>query len=342
MKKTTRLLSLALVLVLCLSVLPVGAAAYTGWIYNDSSTEYLVNNEAVSGWYKIGGYWYYFEPEYHGEDYVIYNMVRSRGAELPSGSGNHYYFNSKGVMVASQWVSFNQYNAETDTYTKVWEYYLSSGKRASGWQKIGGVWYYFDPYNDGVMLTGGPHWIKDNYYYFKDSGALFTGWKKFTEDDGYTFWAYFTSNGAVKNGWKQIGGKWYCFSNYAMLTSWYQDDNGDWYYLGSDGAMVASKWVHTGSWYYQLSSGKGAKGWQKIGGVWYYFDPDNLGAMVTGGPLWIDGNYYFFKSSGALYTGWKSIDGDWWYFTSNGAVKNGWKKINGKWYQFADYICLNP
>ena len=357
MKKTTRLLSLLLVLVLCLSVLPVGAAAASsGWQKSGDYWYYYQNGSPVTGWKQISGAWYYFVADDSVMDIHSYPYGAMAYSDWLEEDGDWYYFGSNGKMVTSQWVKDPWTDVEGTTHYS-WYYQLSSGKGAMGWQKIGGVWYYFDPDWGGEMVTGFQE-IKGAYYYFKDSGALFTGWKKlpFSDEDGneWESWVYFTSNGAVENGWKKIGGKWYYFIDYEMMADWWVDeDDGDSYRLGSDGAMVTSKWVYdNGDWFYQLSSGKSAKGWLKLGGVWYYFDPDDYGAMVAGGLKEINGSYYYFKDSGALYTGWKQLpyydeDGNiagyfWAYFTSNGAVESGWKQINGKWYQFADYICLNP
>ena len=59
-----------------------------------------------------------------------------------------------------------------------WYYYFADGTKATGWQKINGVWYYFDE-DDGWMYSEGVHHIDDEVYYFNKSGAMqASGWVK--------------------------------------------------------------------------------------------------------------------------------------------------------------------
>lgn len=60
----------------------------------------------------------------------------------------------------------------------------ASGVMLTGWQKVGGTW-----------------------YYLKSSGAMATGWQKL----GGT-WYYLKASGAMAKGWYKVGGKWY-YSN---------------------------------------------------------------------------------------------------------------------------------
>ena len=331
MKKATRLLSLVLVIVLCLSVLPLGAtAASDGWVKGDQGEWYYYQNGAkVSGWKKISNIWYYFDP---GD-----NCRMATGHHVID--GNLYAFNSKGAMQTGWW-----YIIFEDSLAQGWGYFTSYGGVENGWKKIDGKWYYFD---DFLVYTGGLREIDGKFYYFnknKTGGSLYTGWLEMAYEDGTTFWAYFTSNGAVEEGWKKIGGVWYYFYGYEMASDVWLEYQGDWYYFKPNGAMAASQWVKYSDvddegnpyteWYYQLSSGKSAMGWLKLGGVWYYFAPEMNGLMLTGGPWNLSGKLYYFKDSGALYTGWKQIDGKWMYFTSNGAYVSTTKTINGKSYTF--------
>lgn len=153
----------------------------------------------------------------------------------------------------AKWVSFRNSISSTGT----------------GWQKIGGTWYYYN--SNGSMATG---WLKNKgiWYYLKSDGAMATGWQK------------------VKGTW------YYLKSSGAMATGWIKD-KGTWYYLKSSGAM-ATGWIKDcGKWYYLKSSGAMATGWLKDGGKWYYLQ--SSGAMVTG-TVTIDGKKYTFNSSGAL------------------------------------------
>lgn len=55
-----------------------------------------------------------------------------------------------------------------------WFLFGDDGYMKTGWQKVGGKWYYLDP-DTGAMKTG---WIFVNgiWYYLEDSGAMHTGW----------------------------------------------------------------------------------------------------------------------------------------------------------------------
>ncbi|WP_049962553.1 tetratricopeptide repeat protein [Oribacterium sp. FC2011] len=87
-------------------------------------------------------------------------------------------------------------------------YYEADGKSATGWKKIGELWYLFD--KSGVMLTG------------------------LQEDDGKTY--YLGTDGIMRTGWQEINGKKYYFNDSgAMLKNQWIDDT---YYVGADGAML--------------------------------------------------------------------------------------------------------
>ena len=343
MKKMSRFLSFLLVLILCLSVLPLSAAAdgYTGWQKIDGNWYYAENGAAAIGWKKIGNTWYYFVPDWGGvmlTGWLNTDPTFFSDSEGPF-TGDWYHFSESGAMDANKWVK-EDYSYEGTRYVD-WYYMLGSGKGASGWQKIDGVWYYFEPDAGGVMLTGGPYNLGGSWYYFKDSGALFTGWKYLDFGENDRGWVYFTSNGAVI-GWKKIDGKWYYFEFY-MVTG-LQEIDGKYYFFNDSGSLYTGwKKIPFGnengdtweSWIYFTSNGA-LDGWQKIGGKWYCFE--NCEMLSGGTYMFPDGKYYCFNDDGSLYTGWRqSYNGKWVYFTVNGSVTDCWKKIGGKWYQFDEY-----
>ena len=60
-------------------------------------------------------------------------------------------------------------------------------------------------------------------------------------------------------------------------------------------------WYQDGQdWYYYDTSGLIASGWRAIKGYWYYLDPSELGAMVTGTTMTIDGVGYTFDANGVM------------------------------------------
>lgn len=190
-----------------------------------------------------------------------------------------------------------------------WNSFRAAINGGTGWQKIGGVWYYFN--SNGVMQTG---WLKDGgvWYYLKSDGVMATGWVKVKG-----VWYYLKSSGAMATGWIKDGGVWYYLkSSGAMATGWQKVD-GVWYYLKSDGAMATGWLKDGGKWYYLKGSGAMAIGWEKVNGKWYYLT--SSGAMATG---WLKDNnkWYYLSSSGAMVTGTVTIDGKKYTFNSSGAL----------------------
>ncbi len=187
----------------------------------------------------------------------------------------------------------------------VYCYYNSNGVRQYEWQKIGGKWYYLDPFFGGIT-TG---WMSQDgkWYHFNSNGVADTGWKKI---DGT--WYHFTGGCVMDTGWKKIDGEWYYFDvNGEMSTRWMQI-NGKWYFFGNDGKM--------------------RKGWEQISGKWYYF----VNGVVTTSWRKIDNKWYYFNKDGIMQVGWQRIDKKW-YYLKNGVMLTGKQTIDGKKYTFNEY-----
>ncbi len=251
----------------------------------------------------------------------------------------------------------------------VTRYYIN-GVAQTGWQIIGGVYYYFD--SDGVMATGAENiggkvyvfdesgkwktstgWeqIGANWYYFNKASEAQTGWQKISGT-----WYYFDSNGVMATGARSIDGKIYVFSDsgaWIMSGGWnkvsgawyylnasgeaqtgWQKINGSWYYFGSNGVMTTGWKKVDGEWYYFDADGFMVTGWRKVGASWYYMD--EYGVMVTGwkkvGTYW-----YYFDADGVMATGWEKVDGEWYYFDANGLMVTGWLKVGTSWYYMDEY-----
>ena len=189
--------------------------------------------------------------------------------------------------------------------------YLIEGSPVTGWQKVGGRWYFFadedgkypvnDPeggevifYPEGAMVSGCSLTIDGMQYFFSSDGSLRNGWIKID-----WMWAYL-EEGQPVTGWKRIDSQWYFFC-----------DRESTYFMNSD---------------------------PETGEPVYY----PVGAMYNESAEWgeIDGNVYHFRASGALVTGWDSATVPetgkkvWWYMGSDGAMRTGWQRIDGNWYYF--------
>lgn len=87
----------------------------------------------------------------------------------------------------------------------VWKYRLANGNYASGWVQDGtGFWFYLDPNNDRIMVTG---WKKigSYWYYFQTNGRMKHGWLSSTRN-GTTIYYYMTENGTIFSHWMKILG----------------------------------------------------------------------------------------------------------------------------------------
>lgn len=161
-----------------------------------------------------------------------------------------------------------------------------------------------------------------------------------------------SNNGRVSGGhaWNivKLGNKWYYADptwdagygpgNYSYFlrgsSSFMKNHTSDWDY-GSVYSLSSgdySGWLYHFARYCYRSTGlRFVGGWQKIDGQWYYFG--TTGFMSTGWEK-INNVWYYFGTDGAMVKGWKKISGKWYYFETSGAMVKGWKKISGKWYYF--------
>lgn len=107
-----------------------------------------------------------------------------------------------------------------------WTYVNAWFDNVTGWQQLGGSWYFFR--GDGVMEDGW-RYINGSWYNLGNDGAMKTGWVKDNGD-----WYYLNSSGAMCTGWQQINGSWYYLfpSSGRMASDCYIDN----YHLNSSGA----------------------------------------------------------------------------------------------------------
>lgn len=278
-----------------------------GWVLEGNIWRFYENNAPVLNWKKIYGKWYYFNKE---------------GIMLSDTIFDGYILTSSGAMVDSGWSKLQD----------KWYYANAYGKISQQkWEKIGGVWYYFD--QDGIMLS---NTIFDDYL-FTNSGAMAeSSWVK---QDGQWYYAL-ASGKLIKNKWDKIGGTWYYFNKDATMASNQWQGS---YYLKASGAMAEKEWIfdkNYDSWFY-LKSGGAYSEREWIGS--YYLKAGGYMAKSE----WIDDSYYkaryYVDENGVYVTGTHKIDGQTHQFQSNGkwigetSVSRGFEK--GK---YNNIIFLDP
>ena len=278
-----------------------------GWVLEENIWRFYENNAPVLNWKKIHGKWYYFNKD---------------GIMLSDTIFDGYILTSSGAMVDSGWSKLQDKWYFANAYGKI-----SQQK----WEKIGGVWYYFD--QDGVMLS---NTIFDDYL-FTNSGAMAeSSWVK---QDGQWYYAL-ASGKLIKNKWDKISGTWYYFNKDATMASNQWQGS---YYLKASGAMAEKEWIfdkNYDSWFYLKSGGAyAASEWIDS----YYLKAGGYMAKSE----WIDDSYYkaryYVDENGVYVTGTHKIDGQTHQFQSNGkwigetSVSRGFKK--GK---YNNIIFLDP
>ena len=193
--------------------------------------------------------------------------------------GKLHYVTKDGIVEEDGWFKEKDENPDANNDN---EYYLDKNHSAvTGWNKIGGQWYYFNEF--GVKQTG---WQLINYewYHLDENGMMEKGWIK---DDGDKY--YLNDSGIMVVGKKYIDDKWYLFASNGKLQTGFYTYNGKDYYSDKDGVMVTNQWIKTKKYeYYAKADSSIAKGNIVIDGKPYVFD--NNGHFVKSG----DANSYLY------------------------------------------------
>ena len=248
------------------------------WYYADPNND----SRLTTGWKKIDGYWYFFEPKnklgYGG--YMRYD-------EWEKDSKGWCYLGHDGKMVTNDWakddkgwcwIGSNGYVADKTQWIKCdgdW-YYIDKGYRVqNAWKKDSKGWCYLG--SDGRMVTNS--WAKDRKGYCRIGS------------DGYM---------VEKTQWIKCDGDWYYIDKgYRVQNAWKKDSKG-WCYLGPDGRMVMNEWA------------KDSKGNCWIGPDGYMIEKTMLvtyknetygidkGYMVVNRTITIEGKEYTFGPDGKL------------------------------------------
>lgn len=297
-----------------------------GWFYLGE------DGKAAIGWRTIGGKKYYFDT----------NGVQVKG-KLISTDGNYNLTSQKygkksfldpdtGEAWTNRFVNakYYFYNFAGYVSTTDWFYMGADGIGVTGWQKIDGMDYYFEP-SSGIQVKGDIAERDGKVYYLdEDSGQIVknrfgttTAERISTVEARFPKTYYFGADGSRKDltGWQIIDGKTYYFkddhsikakSRYSQIGGSVPDDgfaeiDGDGYFFDTQGQFVTNRFVrkydYSNIWYYYGSDGKRVSGWQTIDGKRYYFsqDEETKGRQIKGQTITIDGKEYTFdKDSGEV------------------------------------------
>ena len=317
---------------------------FSDWVYYE-------NGQLKTGWLNYKGDWYYLDANNGGK--MVYNDPLFYVPE----DNKAYSFDMDGKCVKNGLV---EYFTAIDFTTY---YYVENYKSVGGWKTINGKTYYFQyrhDYGVYISLTGIQEIDGTTYYFKRDSSCVQNGWWTFGLDHGYlkptVGWLYIENNQPV-SGWRYINGYWYYFEDKQiyeytkpyMISNEYRPIDGKYYYFNADGQMSCNKWEKTedGKWIYLTNSGAAASGWFKdTDGKWYYLDPNDRNQMVANERKKINGKFYRFDASGAMYENkWVNVEtqfpapgyySNWYYYGKDGAEVVGWNTINGKLYYFRD------
>lgn len=215
-------------------------------------------------------------------------------------------------------------------------YLDEEGEALTQWQEVDNAWYYFDPDNDGYMVTG---WLTlpEGRYYLAANGKRQQGFQRL--DDG----TYYLdpSTGLSVTGWINVDGDIYYLDESGRVCTGWTDVNSLRYYFGESGTMITG-WLMLEDRVYYLdgTSGVMATGLKEVDGLRYYFGDD--GVRCTGWTQTREGTYCLDDHSGVVLTGWVEAEGGMRYLKEDtGTMATGWTDTEDGRLYFSDsgYIC---
>ena len=228
-------------------------------------------------WVGSGGKVYYVTIHCNAGSYA--SQYAANNSIKCDTSGGGYNSIPGSNMGNGEWKNGKWYDSDgNQTYNGIMKWYSDGThwtiKDSNGfipksrWQKIDGIWYYFD--ENGYMAAN--EW-RDGYW-LSSNGAQDYQYKGSWKGNSTGWWFEDESGWYPYSQWLKINGKWYYFDeNGYMASSEWRD--GCW--LDSDGAWTykeTGSWKGNSSgWWFEDTSGwYPTNQWQKINGVWYWFD----------------------------------------------------------------------
>ena len=163
-------------------------AMLAGWQKIDGVWYYLNPNhdgtygKLMKGWQKISGKWYYLDDATGAVQDGWFEVKSGSTGEAQGFALGWYYLNpdtSSGTYGAMQEGGWKQINGKWYYFHK--EHDGSYGKLEQGvWIKDGGKWYYVQASSDPTESWRVTGWqvVGGNWYYFNSDGTLYVGWFK--------------------------------------------------------------------------------------------------------------------------------------------------------------------
>ena len=317
-----------------------------GWHYVDSA------GAAVSGWFNTpnGKTWYFDPSDPHHPALLGEQTI----------AGKTYFFDEGYGLKRNGWVHHGD---------GTWSWVDTYGAFQSGWKKIGGTWFYFDPEDEYYRMKTGTFQISSGTYYVDENkGMTYHDWVRLSDGN----WAWADWSGAFVSGWfntpngktwyfdpsdphhpallgeQTIAGKTYFFDEGYGISrrEWVTLLNGEKRWSGPDGILtghISSDGIFTaddgsqptgiielpGLKLHVDSNHKVKTGWINEDGITHYYQEDGSSASDW---VKINGTWYYFDNNGAMQTGWLHLKSGWYYLGDNGKMLTGWIKEGGKDY----------
>ena len=271
---------------------------------------------ALSGWQKIGDYWYY---------------LTEKGLSLTNQwvDDDMYYVDADGKMVTNKWIDNSSYVG------------ADGKKTVNTWVQVNGKWKY--KLGDGTYATQRLIFDKDKYYALDSDGYMVTDDTAYVSNynavgDSVSGTVYAGKDGVLVKGWYTgVNHKYYFGDDYFAYDNGLYTIDGKTYYFQYDYLVESTTFVNDGKVYSSDSNGvvtlidtSGQSKWIQSGNYWYYVKD---GVALTSTLEEIDGSYYYFDSDGKMVSSRTFYYGDnaKLYANNDGVVvmnKNAWGKTD--------------
>ncbi len=253
----------------------------------------------------------------------LYVLDKPAKADWIVDDGGHAYYINKDGTVKTGFISENgmkTYFAYRNGNVRPLDAHNNGNLDYPTIYRIGKKNYFFN--DEGVMLTGWIHFDKAGIWDLASEQPLVT----YTDEVFY----FDPKTGAAVSGWKTLPKPLVINGELSMGSEDTGVDNEAWYYYGNDTSVVNTS-SSKGKLYFNADGVLTRNTELKIGKTTYLFGADGSANAKTG---WTDANkLYYIVKNGQLAVGRKKIDGQYYYFDSTGRKQmNKLIRTGKKWY----------